>query len=274
MNCSTYLNELSFSLTYLDRIKIENKAAGLTEPSGLALSHEQDALWTISDDTKKFFKLSLDGQLQKDASFRIPDKGLEGIVLDPTGEFLLTVKEESNEIIKVNVDTREVADRKRLAGMAGFDEVASYFIGDGTNKGLEGITWNTATGTIFVMKEKAPGLLVEISSDLRTIQSHQLLNEKNGFRDSDVGADDLDFSDICYDPSRDRFWIISDKAERLFLYDWKENKVLQSAKLSYGKDHKYQKIKKPEGVVIDPEAKRLYVVSDEEARLYVFDIRQ
>ncbi len=274
MTYSTDLNEQSFSLTYLDNFKIENAAEGLSEPSGLALSHRKNALWTISDDTKKIFKLSLNGDLKKDKSFKIPDKGLEGIVLDPTGEFLLTVKEENNEIIKIEVNTQKVADRQRLSAMAGFEAVADYFSGGGTNKGLEGITWNKATGTIFVIKEGVPGLLVEVLSDLKTIQSHQLLNAQNGFRDSEVGAEDLDFSDICYDHSRDCFWIISDEAKRLFLYDWKRNKVLQSSKLGYGKNGEYREIEKAEGIAIDPDTNRLYVVSDEKARLYVFDIRE
>jgi len=274
MTYSTDLNEQSFSLTYLDRFNIENEAEGLREPSGLALSHGHNALWTISDDTKKIFKLSRNGDLKKHDSFEIPDKGLEGIALDPTGEFLLVVEEEGNEIIKIKVDTQEVADRQRLAEMAGYDTVAHYFAGSGAKKGLEGITWNKETGTIFVMKERGPGLLVEVSSDLEKIRSHQLLNDENGFRDAEVGAEDLDFSDICYDQTRDRFWIISDKAKRLFLYDWKRNKVVQSSKLGYGKDGEYREIEKAEGIAIDPDTNRLYVVSDEEAQLYVFDIRE
>jgi len=110
-----------------------------------------------------------------------------------------------------------VVDRQRLADMAGYDAIAHYFVGGKANKGLEGITWNQETGTIFVMKEGIPGLLVEVSPDLRTIRNHRLLNAENGFRDAEVSAEDLDFSDICHDRSRDRFWIISDKAKRLFL---------------------------------------------------------
>ena len=49
---------------------------------------------------------------------------------------------------------------------------------------------------------------------------------------------------------------------------------MQSCKLGYGHDGEYQEIEKAEGVAIDPEANRLNVVSDEEARLYVFDIRE
>lgn len=269
----TYLNEQSFSLTYLDRFNIKNEKEGLSEPSGLALSHGKNALWTISDDTKKIFKLSLDGDLKKDDSFEIPDKDLEGIALDPTGAYLLTVKEEGNEIIEIQIDTHAMVDRRRLADMMDYDTVERYFSGSGANKGLEGITWNNETGTIFVVKERDPGLLVELSSNLKAIRSHQLLNEENGFRDNDVGADKLDFSGLCYDQHSNHFWIISDKAKRLFLYDWKANKVIQSAKLAYGKNGEYREIEKAEGVAIDPDANRLYVVSDEEVRLYVFDIR-
>jgi len=269
-----HLNKQSFNLTYLDRFNIENKKEGLSEPSGLALSHGRNALWTISDDTKKIFKLSLNGNLKKDDSFKIPVNGLEGIALDPTGTYLLVVKEENNEIIQIQIDTQKVVKRECLANMAGYNAVASYFIGSGANKGLEGITWNNGTGTVFVMKEGSPGLLIEVSSDLKTIRNHQLLNQESGFRDTEVGVDKLDFSDLCYDQYRDHFWIISDKAKRLFLYDWKSNKVIQSSKLGYGKNGKYREIKKAEGVAIDLDANRLYVVSDEEVRLYVFDIRE
>ncbi|MCB2263494.1 MAG: SdiA-regulated domain-containing protein [Candidatus Thiosymbion ectosymbiont of Robbea hypermnestra] len=273
MTDSTCLDEQGFSLSYLNHFKLGNAGEGLYEPSGLALSHGKNALWTISDDTKKIFKLSLDGNLKKKKSFEIPDKGLEGITLDPSGEFLLTIKEDDNEIIKIRIATRRVTDRQRLADMADYDTIARYFIGGGTNKGLEGITWNRETDTIFVMKEGKPGLLVEVSADLQTIRNHRLLNAENGFCDPEVKAEDLDFSDIYYDLSRDRFWIISDQARRLFLYDWKTNRVLQSARLGYGNKGEYREIEKAEGVAIDPDTNRLYVVSDEEARLYVFDIR-
>jgi uncharacterized protein YjiK len=267
------VGELSFSLTYLDRVSIKDEEVGLEEPSGLALSDGKNALWTVSDDTKSIFKLKLDGELQKDKSFVIAEKGLEGIALNRTGEFLLVIKEDDNEIIKINVDTQAIVDRKRLADMEGFDAVAHYFSGGGANKGLEGITWNEETGTIFVLKEGLPGLLVEVTPDLQSIKSDQLLSEDNGFRDNDVSDDELDFSGICYDQKRSRFWIVSDKAKRLYLYDGKANAVIQSSTLGFGKDGEYREIEKAEGVAVDADSDRLFIVSDEEARLYVFDIR-
>ncbi len=266
---------MSFSLTYLDRHKIKNEDEGLNEPSGLVLSHGHDGFWTVSDDTEKIFKLDLEGRVVRGDSFKIPVKGLEGITLDPTGEFLLTVKEESNEIIRIEIAKREIAAQRRLARMADYDAIAPFFAGDGENKnkGLEGMTWNTHTGTVFVMKEGRPGLLVEVSPDLQTIKDHKLLNEDNGFRDTNLSGDESDFSGICYDATRSAFWIVSDKAKRVYLYDWPANQVIQSAPLGYGKDGDYEEVEKAEGVAVDPQANRLYVVSDKEARLYVFDVR-
>ncbi len=264
---------MNFNLTYLDRKDITDEDEGLEEPSGLALRPGDDGFWTVSDDTKKIFKLDSEGNVDKDESFEIPVKGLEGITLDSTGEFLLTVKEESNEIIKIEIAEREVVAARPLSGMAGYDTIAPFFDGEGETKGLEGITWNGHSDTVFVVKEGLPGLLVEVSSDLQTIKGHRQLNEDNGFRDTNLSSDEIDFSGLCYDATRSAFWIVSDKAKRVYLYDWTANRVIQSAPLGYGDDGDYKEVEKGEGIAVDPEAKRLYVVSDEEGRIYVFDVR-
>lgn len=264
---------MRFNLTYLDRHDIKDEEEGLTEPSGLVLSNGHDGIWTVSDDTEKVFKLDLEGQVVPSESFEISVAGLEGITLDPTGEFLLTVREESNEIIRMEIAEGEITDQRRLADMAGYDTIAPFFVGGGANKGLEGITWNTHTNTIFVVKEGEPGLLVEVSPDLQTIKGHKVLNEDNGFRDTSLSSDEIDFSGLCYDPTRSAFWIVSDQAKRVYLYDWAANQVVDSAPLGYGNDGNYEEVQKAEGVAVDPQANRLYVVSDEETRLYVFDVR-
>ena len=266
-------SDLSFSLTYLDRFKIDDEGEGLTEPSGLALSQDQDALWTVSDDTKKVFKLSLEGKLEQGQSFKIDDKGLEGITLDPTRNALLVVKEESNEVLEISIASEKVASRHSLAEMVGFDEIEQHFSGGGGNKGLEGITFNQDTGTFFLLKEGEPGLMIEVSQDLGSILGAHVLDAASGFVDDDVDGAEIDFSGIQYDGTRSLFWIVSDKAKRLFLYDWDRDQVIQSAALGYEKDGEFREIEKAEGVAIDPRSHRLYVVSDEEARLYVFDIR-
>ena len=264
---------MAFNLTYLDRFKIEDKDAGLTEPSGLVRAHDGNGLWTISDDTARVFHLDLDGKLNRDRSFDVPDTGLEGITIDPSGAYLFAVREETNEIVRLDTGKRRVASRQRLADMAGFDGIADHFADGGANKGLEGITWNADTGTLFCLKEGRPGLLIEVQPDLRTILGHAVLDARNGFTDPEASADEIDYSGICYDPTRTAFWIVSDKARRLYLYNALDDRVVHSAPLSYAKDGAFREVKKAEGVAFDAASRRLYVVSDEEVRLYVFDVR-
>ena len=227
----------------------------------------------LSDDTKKIFKLSLRGKLEKEHSFKVDEKGLEGITLDPTTDTLLVVKEESNEILTVSLPSEKVVSRDSLPGMAGFGEIERHFSAGGANKGLEGITFNQSTGTFFLLKEGEPGLMIEVSKDLGSILGAQVLDATKGFVDHDVDGAAIDFSGIQYDATRSQFWIVSDKAKRLFLYDWVRQQVIQSAVLGYENDGEFREIEKAEGVAVDPQEHRLYVVSDAEARLYVFDIR-
>ena len=267
-------DNIYLSLTYLERWKIKNESLGLCEPSGVTLSHKKNGLWIVSDDTKKIFKLTRKGKLIKDKSFKIPEKGLEGIVLEPNGKFLLAIEEGSNQIIRIEIDREKITQRNALKSMGNYNEIANYFTGSTVNKGLEGIAWNQATGTIFVIKEANPGLLIEVSADLNTIISYDLLNEKNGFYNTSLKREEIDFSGICYDPLRNCFWIVSDKAKRLFLHDWEVKKVIQSFRLGYARKGEYCEIEKAEGVTFDPDSNRLYIVSDLEAMLYVFDIRE
>lgn len=264
---------MTFSLTYLDRFDIKDEDAGLTEPSGLTLGHDGDGLWTISDDTKRVFRLSLEGKLDRDRSFDVPEKGLEGITIDPGGRFLFTVREESNEIFKLDIAARKVAGRRKLKKMDGYEAISRFFEGDTKDKGLEGITWNSHSATLFVLKEGDPGLLIEVGADLEAVRDHANLDVRNGFVDDEVEPHKVDYSGICYDPSRAAFWIVSDKARRVYLYDRRANQVVQSAALGYGKKGAYKPVKKADGVAYDPDSKRLYIVSDKEVALYVYDVR-
>lgn len=266
-------NALSFSLTYLDRFKIKDDDEQVAEPSGLTLTRDGDALWTVSDDRKKIFKISFEGNPRNRQSFKIGEKDLEGITVGPTSGTLVAVKEESNEILMISLASEEVISRHAMSAMTGFSGIAEHFSSSDDGKGLEGITFNQETDSFFVLKEREPGLMIEISKDLGSILGAHALDASKGFIDDDIDPTNLDFSGIQYDPSRSLFWIVSDEAKRLFLYDWDQDRVIQSAALGHGKDGEYREIEKAEGVAVDASSDRLYVVSDEEARLYVYDLR-
>ena len=64
----------------------------------------------------------------------------------------------------------------------------------------------------------------------------------------------------------------SDKGRCLFQYEWAGDTVLQRLDLTISTGDKPKQIRKPEGVAFDPGRKRMYVVSDRDADLYVFKL--
>ena len=266
--------QVAMRLVYHKRIDIKSGSQGLTEPSGLALSADGKSLWVVSDDTRKIFRLDLDGELDRAASFKIEEKGLEGIAADPGGRFLFAVKEERNEILKVDLHTQRTVLRRRLQDLRGYPAIASAMGGGGSNKGIEGVAWNSKRGSLFVLKEGRPGMLVEIDSGLTEVLGHRLLGEGNGFTHPKLDEDDLDFSGLVADDSSDTLLIVSDQGECLYRFDNEVNEVVGRVPLTYERKGKRKTIKKAEGVALDWRRNRLYVVSDKEARLYVFDLEE
>ena len=69
----------SMRLELLHRHRIRDPGLGLNEPSGLTLSRDGSALYTVSDDTKAIFRLDLKGRVSVSDSFFIGLDDLEGI---------------------------------------------------------------------------------------------------------------------------------------------------------------------------------------------------
>ena len=258
----------NLNLVYLNRVSIKHKSAGLNEPSGIVLTKDKDALWVVSDDKKCIFQIDLNGNLKSDATIEIDDTDLEGITMDDQG-ILYAVSEDNNKIIAIS--NGQIIKSRKIKNMQGYSHISKYF-NKNDNKGSEGIT--SHKDSLFLLKEGPPGVLMEISKDLEVIKNHRLLDKKNGFNDDDIKGKKIDYSGICIYPSSSQiFWIVSDKAKRLFLYDWEKDKVIKSFPLAYTKNGEDREIKKAEGITYNPEDKRFYIVSDEEARLYVFELR-
>ena len=259
----------NLTLTYLKQISIQHESEGLTEPSGVVLTHTNKSLWVVSDDKKRLFQIDLNGQLIPEATISTPDKGLEGLTLDREGNLYL-VSEGQNKIIVLDAQGN-LLQQQKLKNIDGYKKISKYFDkSNHKNKGLEGIT--ICQDYIFALKEGKPGLLIKISQDLTKIKDYKKLSDKNGFSDDQIKSKQIDYSGICYDPSRHCFWIVSDRAKRLFLYSWKKNRVLQSFALGYQQNGEYRKIEKAEGVTYNPDTQRLYIVNDLTARLYTYAI--
>ena len=262
----------SMRLELLSRHRIRDPGLGLNEPSGLTLNRDGSALYTVSDDTKAIFRLDLQGTVSVSDSFFIGLDNLEGIAIRRDDSELLVVQEESNSVVVVDLNSRKERYRRPLSAMTNFDTIAHHFPDPPDNNGLEGITVNTRNNHVVVVKECQPGLLIELDSSLTTILSTRVLQPSQGFIHPELEAEKLDFSGLSYDRSNDTFWIVSDKGRCLFQYDWTGDTVLQRLNLTISSGDKPKRIRKPEGVAFDPVQKRMYVVSDRDADLYVFKL--
>lgn len=204
------------------------------EPSGLSLSEGGAGLYTVSDATNQVFKLELDGDVL--ATLEYTGEDLEGVVYDAAGNTLLVVEEGAREIVTLSTDGQELS-RQSL-------DVP----GTSANSGLEGIALRDTDHTLFVVNEKEPARLFRLNADFSVASEHDL----------QAG---IDYSGICHDAISGLLWVVSDQAEVLFTWDSQ----------SGVRDIFHLPVNKPEGVAVGSDG-RIYVVSDADDRLYVFEV--
>jgi uncharacterized protein YjiK len=185
---------------------------------------------------------------------------------------LLAVQEESNSIIQFDIISRKEIQQIPLRTLKNYDQIAVYFNHKNQNKGLERITINYNNNHIFVVKEGEPGLLIELDSKCETIINHCKLNEKHGFKHPRIKSEKLDFSGLSYDYTSDTIWITSDKGECLFHFNFDDKKVLNRLDLPRESDTQSKRVAKSEGIAFDPNNRRLYIVSERDCELYIYQL--
>lgn len=266
------------TLTHVSTANITQLNPGFVEASGLGTAKNQTSLWSISDGELTVYKMYLDGSSNEsflptpiNSQSTVTDTDFEGVTYAPPppgnsdDHFIYVANESAQAILPVNYSTQKYYAQAGLASMAGYatvncvggGKVSAELHGTGTNSGLEGITWNGNLNSFFVIQEKSPGLMIRISADLTTITACRVLTFS--------GAD---YSDISYDPTRGLFWIVSDEAQRLYLYNWSTGTVTKTWSLPYAH---------AEGVAFNPGTSRLYIATDNgggsDSYLYTYSVQ-
>lgn len=252
----------SLSVSFLECHEIYDKSAGFTEPSGLAMAQDGTFLWAISDDDKAIFRLGFDGRVEPADLPGLPKRGAEGIALRPDGSGLLVLRENDNRLYEIGLPDGEVLADRALSELDGYADVAVLFAGSPKNKGLEGITVDRASGVVFVVKEGEPRLILALSPRLDRVLMHRHLDQRAGFGENLGRSGTLDVSGIVHDPTRNLFWIVSDRGQRLFLYDHAQG-TATSIPLVATIDGKERRVKHAEGIAIDAAGGRLFIVTDD-----------
>lgn len=199
------------------------------EPSGLAFHIDKKTLWTVSDQTGNVYKINLSGQVLETLEVRADD--LEGIFFHRGTQSLLVVEENLANVLWI--DTLGIAGNR-------YEILRTH-----DNSGLEGICADKE-GNIFVLKEKAPGLWIALNSDFSIEEQKELKFAP-------------DYSDITPDTTLNRFWILSDQAKQLFLWD-KNDGVIEKYNVP---------VENPEGIAIDFVNQIFYIVSDSQQKLFI-----
>jgi len=263
------------------RINLTNSAfnPALQEASGLGLAKNETKLWSISDEEFSIYKMNMDGSYvtqfaptRASSANPVSNTDFEGITYGPpppgstNDHYVYVANEAENAILPVNYDSLKYHEQAELSSMSGYNTVkcdgvttvATEFSGaDAHQSGLEGIAWDPDLNSFFVIKEKNPGLMIRISADLGTILACKVLTFS--------GAD---YSDIAYDSTRQQFWIVSDEAQSVYLYNWGSNTALPGYPLYYSHG---------EGVAFDPNSQRLYIATDNgagaDSYLYTYSVQ-
>jgi len=213
------------TLEYVASYKIKVK-----EPSGLAINHSGNVLYTVSDKTSKIYKLSMIGGVME--TIDCEGNNLEGVSTFTSNKLLLA-EEGAKTIIVFDMETGKGSNHK-----------IKYKNKD-KNSGIEGVTFDSNSETIFIINEKKPGKLIRLRKDFSVLATYDL-----DFAD--------DYSGIFYENSSNLLWILSDQDKTVNKCTLK-GKLIESYKID---------IKQAEGIVVTNNY--IYIVSDAEEKLYSY----
>ena len=200
------------------------------EPSGLAVNSEGNVLYTVSDHTAQVYKLSIKGSVIQTFNYKGDD--LEGVSTF-TGNKLLLAEERTKEIVEFDMVTN-VSSKHKI----------NYNNND-DNSGIEGVTFDTNSNTIFILNEKNPGLLIRLRSNFTVLEAYDL-----NFAS--------DYSGVFYESLSNNLWIVSD-----------QNKTINKCTLTGELIERYPiGVTQAEGIAITND--KIYIISDAEAKLYVY----
>lgn len=183
-------------------------AVDIEELSGLCLHTDGSFLWGVGD-PGTLAKISFDGKVRK-VMTRSFD--MEGITIDPeTGDLYICCEPAS--VYKV------VAPDYKVTKSALYIEDARNY----GNSGLEGISWYK------------DGLLLVGAQTGATMWAYRpdgTMVWKKSMREVAIGMKEI--ADICYDPVKDRIWIIDSDTQSIYLFNGDATEHLATYPVSFG----------------------------------------
>ena len=211
------------------------KELSFSEPSGLVFNRNTGTLFSHNDNQKsKIYELSTEGATLN--VLEVNGNDIEGIAFNATFDTLFTVEEAASKIVKYTLAGNKIGEINVAAALE-------------NGNGLEGITIDPQSGTIFLLHEKDPVELIELHP------SGTILRRKKLDFATDV-------SGIGMHPSRGTLFIVSD--ESMSLTEITRKGIVLNAW--------YLPFVKGEGITFGADASTVYIVSEQGNNLHTFKL--
>lgn len=249
------------SLTFENRLAVYDKSEGIAAPSGLSIGSAV-SFWTVSDDHPFILALDAKGTVVSALPLGKGGHDLEGVIEDTARARLLAVSEKKTEITSVDLNDLSKISRHPLSAMNGFSELLSGVGTDWKKNGLEGITVAPETGTVYVVKEREPRMIIAISADVSTIVSVEMLGRDAGLISPRKKDRSMDIYGIAMDPTSDGQWILSDTDQAVFFHALQDGAVYRYP-LSWMSEDGLQPVSNPEGVALSADGTKLFIITDD-----------
>lgn len=210
------------------------------DPSGLTLDVSGDFLWTVSSERGgHIYRLSFSGEMLAVLPYEGDD--MEGITMNPNDSTLWVAEERLRQVIQFDT----------LGNILQIADVPVEKVNE--NDGLEGISINPENNHLFVLNEKNPRAFIELNEQMDLVRYAEI--------DFDPPFVMTDLSGLFYDDSKQEFWIVSDESKKIVITDFDLNP----------KKYFLLDREKFEGIAVDFSSNRLYLVNDEENRLFLYE---
>lgn len=213
-----------------DLTLVGSYSIAVPEPSDLVIDATSSYLYTVSDNTNRIYKMTTSGTIVQ--TFPFVGNDLEGVCFFE--DKILVTEERTKKVIEYDATINTY-----LTHPLNYENQSP-------NEGLEGITYNPNTNTIYVINEKNPGILLLLNEEFEIVNTLSL-----NFAD--------DYSGICYDAHTNSLWIVSDESRTIN----KCNLVGELIK-SYPIN-----VTKAEGIAVTNN--NIFIVSDSTAEVYIYN---
>jgi uncharacterized protein YjiK len=223
-----------FTLLNVHNLNIE-------DPSGLTVDTSGDFLWTVSDlEGGRIYKISFEGHILGRLTYEGDD--MEGITMNPNDQTLWVTEERLRHAVQLDT----LGNVLQVVNVP----VESMDINDGP----EGIAINPANEHIYILNEKNPRAFIELNREMEIVR-YEFLNFEPPYFVQDL-------SGLFFDHINEHFWMISDESAKIVVLDMNLN-PFQYFDLPRTKF---------EGIAIDLIRDIIYLVNDEEYKLYVYQL--